>query len=461
MPTDTKSRDNSKVQLKFIVAGAGISGLAVAATLRKAGHDVLVVEKSNGKIRSKGGIQSPPNMTKLLHKWGLGPNLKERAHKCDRFFFSNGGTGDLIGCMNMGEGFLGDLSADFLFLQHRDLYNMLYQLAVKEGVEFRFNSTIVDADNVAVSVTLDSEEVLYADVIIGADGFDSLLRQVVTDSGDEPPDVTDTHVIATFLIPVHLMEDDEDLRMLLNARNWHIWLGNGYVMNANMLVGEKDFTVTIIHHYDGPRYPGDLNWTEERTLESLGIHMKNFDPILQRLLKLATSVSSRIYVRRPVPEDFVCANSRVVLVGESAHPMLPASNHGVALILEDAQTLGLLFSRIRNRDQIPQLLTAYEEIRHPYTAEVWLYDHEQRRGMKAPLGPEQQMRDAILSQTMASGHWDHMDDSPVFRQVWGNELRLWTYDPTDKVEDWWGQYGSFIMRRHDRSSMEVTDISFS
>lgn len=137
----------------------------------------------------------------------------------------------------------------------------------------------------------------------------------------------------------------------------------------------------------------------------------------------------------------------------------------MALILEDAQTLGLLFSRIRSRDQISQLLTAYEEIRHQYTAEVWLYDHEQRRGMKAPLGPEQKTRDAILRQTMASGDWDHMDDSPAFRQVWGNELRLWTYDPTDKVDDWWGQYGSFIMRRHDRSSMEVTisrgDMMFS
>jgi hypothetical protein len=77
-------------------------------------------------------------MTKVLHKWGLGPVLKERAHKCDRFFFTNGNsppkwsitgslttpktagnTGDLIGCMNMGEGFLEDLSADFLFLQVR------------------------------------------------------------------------------------------------------------------------------------------------------------------------------------------------------------------------------------------------------------------------------------------------------------------------------------------------------
>ncbi|KAF8184713.1 hypothetical protein BJ912DRAFT_1117777 [Pholiota molesta] len=437
MPTDTKFSDASKLRLKFIVAGAGISGLAAAVTLSKAGHDVLVVEKGNGKIRSKGGVQSPPNMTKVLHKWGLGP-------------FSRSGRTNVTG---------------FSSRMHRDLYGMLYNLAVKEGVEFRFNSTIVDADNVSVSVTLESEEVLYGDVIIGADGFDSLLRQVVTDSGDEPPDVTDTHVVVTFLIPIHRMEEDEDLRKMLNARNWQIWLGNGYVMNANMLVGEKDFTVTIIHHYDGPRYPGDLNWTETRTLESLGIRLDNFEPITQKLLKLATSVSSRIFVRRPVPEDFVCANSRVVLVGESAHPMLPASNHGVALILEDAQTLGLLFSRIRSRDQIAQLLTAYEEIRHEYTADVWLYDHEQRRGMKVPPGPEQQVRDAILRQTMAAGDWDHMDDSPVFRQVWGNELKLWAYDPTDKVDDWWGQYGSFIVRRYERSSMEVTvskgDISFS
>lgn len=113
---------------------------------------------------------------------------------------------------------------------------MLYQLAVKEGVEFRFNSTIVDADNVAVSVTLESEEVLYADVIIGADGFDSLLRQVVTDSGDEPPDVTDTHVLATFLIPIHLMEEDEDLRKLLNARN--VSERSNYIPPTNLLLVE-------------------------------------------------------------------------------------------------------------------------------------------------------------------------------------------------------------------------------
>lgn len=44
-------------------------------------------------------------------------------------------------------------------------------------------------------------------------------------------------------------------------------------------MGEKDYTVTIIHNYNGPRYPGDLNWTDERSLESLGIQLKNFEPM--------------------------------------------------------------------------------------------------------------------------------------------------------------------------------------
>ncbi|KAF8957907.1 hypothetical protein BDZ97DRAFT_1924162 [Flammula alnicola] len=306
MTTDAKPQNRAQVCVKFIVVGGGIAGLATASTLRKAGHNVLVLEKGNRKIKRKGSIQSPPNMTKLLHKWGLGPVLQEKAHKCDKFIFKNGNSGDLIGAMNMGQEFLKDLVADFMFLQ--------------------------------VSVTLDSGETLFSDVIVGADGYDSLLRQVVTDSDDEPPDVNDRHVIVTFTIPVHLMEEDEELRSLLNIREWVIWLGEGYIMNANMLVGGKDFTATIIHNYYGARQPEDQDWTESRTLESCGIHLSNFEPRIQKVLKLATSLSSRIYVRRPPPEDFVCNNSRVVLTGESAHPMLPASNHGVALVLEDAQT---------------------------------------------------------------------------------------------------------------------------
>jgi hypothetical protein len=44
---------------------------------------------------------------------------------------------------------------------------------------------------------------------------------------------------------------------------------------------------------------------------------------VQKLLKLAELLSSRTYVlRRTIPEDFVCHESRIVLTGEAAHPLL-------------------------------------------------------------------------------------------------------------------------------------------
>ncbi|KAF5308965.1 hypothetical protein D9619_013771 [Psilocybe cf. subviscida] len=343
--------------------GGGISGLATATTLRKAGHEVLVLEKGGGKIK------------------------------------------------------------------HKDLYTMLYQLAVKEGAKIRFNTCVTEVDSSTASVTTESGETIFADVIVGADGYDSVLRQVVTDSEDEPPNAQDRHVIVTFTIPVHEMESDGDLRELLNLSE----------------VGGKDLTATIIHTYSGSLRPEQEDWSENRTLEQL-----------QKILKRATSVASRFYYVRQPPDDFVCANSRVVLAGDRHTPCwLPGSNHGVSLIMEDAQTLGSLFARIRSRDQISQLLTAYEEIRHPHCYETQTWDYHQRLQMKAPVGPQQDGRDELLRQTMAYGGWDHMDEAS-FRLVWGMELTLFAHDATEKVEDWWGQYGAFITRRHDRSSMEVS-----
>lgn len=74
---------------------------------------------------------------------------------------------------------------------------MLFNIAVQEGVEFRFNATVIEADPSSVSVVLESGEVLGADVIVGADGYDNLLRQVVTDSDGMEEGLDDRHVILT------------------------------------------------------------------------------------------------------------------------------------------------------------------------------------------------------------------------------------------------------------------------
>ncbi|KAF8153369.1 hypothetical protein B0H34DRAFT_800578 [Crassisporium funariophilum] len=446
MPGDTsRVQQRAAIPLKFIIVGGGITGLATGYALRRAGHEVLILERGDGTIRSKGGLQSPPNMTKLLYRWGLGPALRQKAHKCDRFVFNNGNSGEWVGSMIMDEDFLKDLIDDFLFVQHGDLHNILLELAVQEGVQFRYKTTVVTADPGSVSVTLASGEILSADVIVGADGYDSCLRPIVTgETSADTSDTQDRHLIITFTMDTSVLDEHEDLKDMLNPQDWVVWMGDGYIINANILNGGDRFQTTITHNYNHPAWQAADEWCENRTLESYGLDLKNFEPRIRKLLKLAKSISSRTFVTRSAPEDLVSNSSRMVLVGEAAHPILPGSNHGTALVIEDAQTLGSLFSRIEHREQISQLLTAYEEIRHPRCTWTQEYDFHHHETMKVPVGPPQEGRDALLRQTMAYGDWDHMDEA-TFRAVWGNELILYAHDATEKVDDWWGQWGSMIV----------------
>ena len=56
---------------------------------------------------------------------------------------------------------------------------MLYNLARDAGAKFAFGSRVVDVDPKSPSVTLASGKKLFADLIVGADGHQSVLRSVL------------------------------------------------------------------------------------------------------------------------------------------------------------------------------------------------------------------------------------------------------------------------------------------
>ena len=93
---------------------------------------------------------------------------------------------------------------------------MIFDLAKREGVIFQFNTRVVGADSASGYVELHTGERLYADVIVGADGYDSILRPLVTEFNDFQN--LDMHLFLTFVIPVDLLKADDDLRALVNPR---------------------------------------------------------------------------------------------------------------------------------------------------------------------------------------------------------------------------------------------------
>ncbi|KAG6865455.1 hypothetical protein C0991_002378 [Blastosporella zonata] len=123
----------------------------------------------------------------------------------------------------------------------------------------------------------------------------------------------------------------------------------------------------------------------------------------------------------------------------------PSGQHNTALAIEDAHTLGRLFSGIQEQGQVPQLLSAYEELRQARCLATQDWEKRKRTMLTLPRGKEQEARDIKLRKAMAYGEWDHMDEK-TFKAIWGDEMDLFMYDATEKVEDWWTKWGPLLIR---------------
>ncbi|KAF9465928.1 hypothetical protein BDZ94DRAFT_1252593 [Collybia nuda] len=384
-------------------------------------------------------------MTRLLNQWGLGPSLDQYGHRCTQFVFHKGESGELIAVMKLHEEFLKHLMADFLFIQHGDLHSMLHEHAIQEGVQIRYNSKVVHVDSEAVSVLLEDGERITSDVVIGADGFSSLVRTAVI--GKEVPETRERDITLNFTIPTAVMKQDQDLKSLTNNTDWSIWLGDQYMMHGSLVNSDRDFSVTLGYTLSGDLSEYNEGWKDKYPLEHFSLDLQKFEPKVRKMLSLATDVTPHIYISRPHLESFVCDRARLVLVGEAAHPLLPSGQHNTALGIEDAQTLGSLFSGIQHRDQVPQLLAAYEELRQARCISAQEWERRKRVMLTLPGGEEQERRDIRLRGAMAHGEWDHMDEK-TFKEIWGDELDLFVYDASEKVEDWWTKWGPLLVREN-------------
>ncbi|KAF8066743.1 hypothetical protein FPV67DRAFT_1364383, partial [Lyophyllum atratum] len=446
----------ASISLQITVVGGSIAGVASAYALQKAGHQVTILEKTDGKSWSQSmtlGIRrSPPNMTRLLNQWGLGPALEKFGHRCTQFVFQSGESGELIAVMKLHEQFLKDLMADFLFMQHGDLHSTLCEQAVQEGVQFRYNSNVTHVDSEAVSITLESGEQIVSDVVIGADGFNSLVRTSVI--GEKVPETRERDVSLNFTIPTDRMREEEDLLSLAeNPDQWAIWLGDRYMLHGSIVNSGRDFSLMLGYKLaeDAPEY--NEEWADTYPLEHFNLDLEKFEPRVRKLLRMAEDIKPHIYINRPHLESFVCDRARLVLVGEAAHPLLPSGQHNTALGIEDAQTLGSLFSGIQEHDQVPQLLSAYEELRQSRCISTQDWEKRKRVMLTLPQGREQEQRDLRLRKAMAYGEWDHMDEK-TFKAIWGDEMHLLMYDASEKVEDWWTKWGPVLVRGNpNRRSM--------
>ncbi|KAF8490551.1 FAD/NAD-P-binding domain-containing protein [Russula emetica] len=435
--------NRAALSLNIIIVGAGIGGLAATHTLAHAGHRITLLESASVLSDVGAGIQVSPNATRLLHRWGLGEALAAVAVEPTAIVFRRYDTGSRVGYKRSGARMVEDHGSPYYQIHRGDYQAMLLRLArAATGVQIRLNSTVRDVQpdptlQGGPSVTLASGEVLYADVIIGADGVKSTLQKAVTGLDDAPTPTGDAAYRAT--ISTDSMLQDPELRQFVETPEATVWMGPWRHLVAYNIRAKKEFNMVLLHPDDG----SVESWTEEGSGDKMRADFADFEPSVQKLLAFVKSTLKwRLMDRKPL-NTWVHPQGRLALLGDACHPMLPYRAQGAAMAVEDAAVIGAVFSRVSSLSQVPALLQAYQDLRLPRASATQESSRLNQKIFHLLDGPEQRARDDAMRAAMAA----ELEGKPIpdgnpnqWADVTKSRIQF-DYDAYAEVERWWASGG--------------------
>src|SRR5436305_9295578 len=163
-------------QLSIAIVGAGMGGLAAAATLRQAGFDVAIYEQASRFARIGAGIQMMPNSMKVLRGIGIEARLREFSFAPYSHLNRVGDTGEVTRELPMPESLYG---APYLCMHRGDLHDALASVLPADIIHLGKKLVGLDQAGGQVALTFADATKASADAVIGADGVHSVVRDII------------------------------------------------------------------------------------------------------------------------------------------------------------------------------------------------------------------------------------------------------------------------------------------
>ena len=207
----------SPSSLKVLVAGGGISGLSCAIALRRSGHEVKILARSQFSNEIGAAITIPPNASRILQSWNL-DFRKARMIKFEAMEVVTG-QGDSFSLLDKYDysGFENVFGSPYLLSHRVDLHEALKDMATSPNgpgrpAEIINGVHVVNYDAEAGTVELADGTTLSADLIIAADGVHSVASKHV---GSYRPVIPSDTTVVRFLVPTSTLLEDPATRELV------------------------------------------------------------------------------------------------------------------------------------------------------------------------------------------------------------------------------------------------------
>jgi FAD-dependent urate hydroxylase len=338
--------------LKAIIIGAGIGGLTTGIAFKRAGYQVELYDRVRELRPAGAGISLWSNGVKVMNALGLGDEIHKIGGEMNRMtYLSN--EDELLNDIDL-QPLIDQVGQRPYPVSRSELQSMLLEQLGKEYVKLETKCIGVKEEGNQVTAIFEDGSTATGDVLIGADGVHSVLRNYVTQQKPEPR-------YADYVNWNGLVDASPELA---DKHSWVIYVGDGKRASMMPVGGDRFY-----YFFGVPMKKGTVVEPKERRDELATLFQGWPEPVQNLIQKLNPLETNRLEIHDLDPLEKL-ARGRVVLVGDAGHATTPTLGQGGCQAMEDAEILCRYL--VTTNISVEDALQRYESARKERTARLVL-----------------------------------------------------------------------------------------
>jgi 6-hydroxynicotinate 3-monooxygenase len=342
---------------RVAVVGAGLGGLCAAGFLQRAGFAVRVYEQTPAFSRIGAGIILSANATKVLRRLGLEDALIAAGIKSQQYISRAWDSGATMYEIVFDAASERHFGGPYVHIHRGDLHTVLEHAVAPGTIAFDHQLVALEEKADAVRLIFANGATAEADIVIGADGIRSKVRDCLL--GAAPPRFAGAAAYRAIFPAERLMGG-------LRIPDCTKWWGPDRHCLPYYLTSRRDEVYAIgvvpVSHWDGDE--ASVPATPEQYLAAFA----GFHADLQRVLQAVDVVALWPIYDRPRDDRWSGGrDNRIVLLGDACHAVPPYMAAGGAMAVEDAAILSRCLTTYGDR---AAAFASYTATRIPRVADV-------------------------------------------------------------------------------------------